>query len=325
MIFAFGFGAFVLSFKHKGSVLAVKGDTVLITCSATWWILHTMKFSAYNVTLEQDSSMLCLSNSILIFMIPHHELIKSIQSRQWPLIDEMNSSLVDDRGSAKKLFFSNCSVYPNKCILEQYLYLVDSPSAFISFDIDLSDFIPDHTIVRASAFDSLTSFQNYLNEIQPYETLKFFNADHRNWRFDLTSSEMRKSSYIFIIVEVLKGDVSWFTFTRNGQENYYNIKDEKPKCKLNDETHQCKFDVTTSIQYMHCFVAQFLGARSEPGEIPNSNSMAYISYESINFFASGTGICLVVLALLCAVVAAVIISCIIYMYRQIRKKTSQQR
>lgn len=203
-LLAIGVFAFALSFKHVGSELVVKGDNVLISCSATWWLLKTMEFHLYNET----GNLSGLNGSLQLVMITHEELIDSITSRQCPLDGTENASTqVSEVGSTGKLFFSNCSIYGNKCILEQYLYLVDSPSAFISFNFHFSEFVPGKTTVRATAFDSVASFQSYLKESGSLESLPIKNstANLQDWRFDLTSKEMRRSSYTFIIIELIKG------------------------------------------------------------------------------------------------------------------------
>ena len=310
-----GTSVFALSFKHGGSELVVKGDNVLITCSATWWFLKTMKFYLNNVTIETDSLISGLNGSLQLVMISHEELIDSISSRQWPLDGIENTSTqstqVSEMGLTGKFFFSNCSVYPNKCVLEQYLYLVDSPSAFISYIFRFSEFVPGKTTIRATVFDSVISFQSYLKESGSLESLPIKNltADRQEWRFDLTSKEMRRSSYIFIIIELIEGHVSWFTYERDGQENYYKLKERKSVCTLNHNQNQCKVNISPSTQFKNCFVAQFPGKRTPPGEVPSPDDMTYLLYKTVRFIFSGAGIVLGIISVLC-VVAAIVLICV---------------
>ena len=267
-----------------------------------------MEFHLYNET----GNLSGLNGSLQLVMITHEELIDSITSRQCPLDGTENASTqVSEVGLTGKLFFSNCSIYGNKCILEQYLYLVDSPSAFISFNFHFSEFVPGKTTVRATAFDSVASFQSYLKESGSLESLPIKNstANLQDWRFDLTSKEMRRSSYTFIIIELIKGRVSWFTYERDGQENYYKLKDRKSVCTLNYIDNQCKLNTSPSTEFKNCIVAQFPGKRTPPGEAPSPNDMTYLSYKRIRFILSGAGIFLGIISL-SFVVAAIVLICV---------------
>ena len=103
--------------------------------------------------------------------------------------------------------------------------------------------------------------------------------------------------------------MSWFTYERDGQENYYKLKDRKSVCTLNYIDNQCKLNTSPSTEFKNCIVAQFPGKRTPPGEAPSPNDMTYLSYKRIRFILSGAGILLGIISVL-SVVAAIVLICV---------------
>ena len=249
----------------------------------------------------------------LIFMVPPEKLYQIIRTRAQVLHLPLSSNYTGlIRLEKTEQFFANCSDYPRICILEQYLYFVNSGSAYISFMITLSSFVKEETQVRISVFDNLDSFNSYLegNEDRP---LKEKLLTSKEYRFDLTSQEITKSSYIFIVIEDVKSTVTSFTYETDGLVSYYNASSLQPVCQLNNlNSYQCTLTMKPS---KHCFLAQI--QVEESSKSPSNKDLVFINHSTKDFELSIAGIFFFLMSALFIVfcllgVAGVIYCCVKY-------------
>lgn len=222
----------------------------------------------------------------LIFMVPLKTLYQIIDARQQLLHLPLSSNYTSlIRLETTEQFFANCSDYPGICILEQYLYFVNSGSASISFTITLSSFVKEETQVRISVYDNLNSFKSYLegSEDKPLKE-KFLTS--KKYLFDLTSEEMTKPSYIFIVLEDVRSTVTSFTYTTDGLVSYYNASSLQPVCQLNNSnSYQCTVTMKRSTC---CFLAQVQVEGSSKSL--SRKDLVYINHSTKDFKFSIAGI-----------------------------------
>lgn len=297
----------------SGTQLVVKNDFVLLTCSVNWWFRHKFELSLSNVTFGD-----VISDQVVveIYITSYEELRHSIKTRQQPL-KAASPNNINLTNTQRRTFFSNCSDYPNKCILESYQYLVESDSAFINFNITLSSFVPGYTQVRISAFDNLRYYQDYL-EGTNYSPCKTFYADSLNWRFDLTSLEVNEaSSYLFVVIEDMKGSISWFTVLFSGQENYYDGSNLKSVCQVYGSRKSVTVTISPSWRYKNCFIAQI---PVEVGlvRVPSPQDLLNVSYRTVGFQLNGIDIILLAVTGLFFVLFVCVSMFILYCYVKFR-------
>ena len=129
--------------SSSGRELAVGNNTILLTCKENLF-LHKILFFIHNDTNSQITPDMVT----LIFMVPPEKLYQIIRTRAQVLHLPLSSNYTGlIRLEKTEQFFANCSDYPRICILEQYLYFVNSGSAYISFMITLSSFVKEETQV----------------------------------------------------------------------------------------------------------------------------------------------------------------------------------
>ena len=291
--------------SSKGQELAVNNDTVLLTCKPKWLFNGNIKFAFSGGHITSQTTA-------LIFMVHPDALYKIIKTRQQPLRHPLSNKYAQLIPlQTTKQFFYNCSSYISKCILEQYLYLVNSGSAFINFQITLSSFVPRETQVRVSAYDSPESCQAYL-EGKGDNALKQIYMKHKSDRFVLTSLEMSKPSYIFIVIEDIKGSVSSFTYDRVAQENFYNATSLRSVCQLDhSNSFECSLKSSRSYGLKNCFLAQV--QREQSIKQFTVKNLTYIQFNTNDFVKTFVGIALLVL-LIFSVISLCILTIIIVLY-----------
>ena len=290
--------------SSSGQELAVNNDTVLLTCKPKWLFNGNIKFTFSGGHITSQTTA-------LIFMVHPNVLYKIIQTRQQPLRHSLSNKYPQSIPlQTTKQFFYNCSYYINKCVLEQYLYLVNSGSAFINFQITLSSFVPEETQVRVSAYDSPEACQAYL-EGREDNALKEIYMKHKSDRFDLTSSEMSKPSYIFVVIEDVKRSVSWFTYERVAQENFYNATSLQSVCQLNhSNSFECSLKLSPSNGLTNCFLAQVQSEQSI--KMFTVKNLTHIQFNTNDFVKTFGGI--VLFALLVLSVVSLFIKAIIILF-----------
>ena len=295
--------------SSSGRELAVDNDTILLACKSNWRIIHKIQFFIHNET----NSEMTPDKVALIFMVPPEKLYQIIRTREQLLHLPLPSNYTGlIRLEKTEQFFANCSEHPSYCILEQYLYFVKSGSAYISFMITLSSFVKEETQVRISVFDNLDSFNSYLegNEDRPLKE-KFLTS--KKYRFDLTSQEITKSSYIFVVIKDVTMTVTSFTYETDGLVSYYDASSLQPVCQLNNSnSYQCTLTMKLS---KRCFLAQV--QVEESSKSPSNKDLVCINHNTKDFELSVAGIIFfllsgifIVFCLLC--VAGVIYCCVKY-------------
>ena len=157
----------------------------------------------------------------------------------------------------------------------------------------------------------MDSFNSYL-EGSEYSPLKEKFLTSKEYRFDLTSQEIIKSSYIFTVIEDVKSTLTSFTYETDGLVTYYDASSLQPVCELNNfNSYQCTLTMKLS---KRCFLAQ---VQVEEYSISLSNKdLIFIDHSTKDFESSIVGILFFLLSGLLIVfffgIAGVICCCVKY-------------
>ena len=86
----------------------------------------------------------------------------------------------------------------------------------------------------------------------PSKSIKHFYANDIDFTFNLSTRDMKHSSYYFFAIKSVAGSSGWFTVERSGLHVYYNASNLSPKCVINNGCNcSCEVKISNNKQ---CFL-----------------------------------------------------------------------
>ena len=217
------------------STLAVQGDYVSIPHAAIHrgiMLQYTLHFSVEGLTSGYTTPL----PSVDVYCVEPNQLTS--------VIKKVNFLTQDLSFTNKIYYFKNCTIYPGKCILGQFIYQAMTNLSLLAYDIILNNFTAGQTHIDAIVFDSYKEFFNFRSD-SDFKAVKDIQINQRSFYFELPEVTMAKSSYYFFVVaEVVRSNTSnWFTVQPSGLHVYYNASSQPVCCTMNTTNDfSCSFN-----------------------------------------------------------------------------------
>lgn len=213
------------------STLAIPDDDVYISYEDTKSLVYSRKFTLSSYPFSNPSDQQSYNTDL--YRLNRNELMSSVTIKALDF-------------NQNETFFDQCSNYPGKCILKDFLYLAENaPLTVLNFVINVNIFIPGETIIRLIVFDDFKLFQEYLTTDNYLTAIRTELMTSNNYNFTFTNNDIKRSGYYFFAIENIEGDAEWFNAHLSGNQSYYNISTSSltPYCTLNKSTdYRCTMD-----------------------------------------------------------------------------------
>ena len=235
----YGFVYAAISHSTSGTTLAEQGDYVLLDYRISKYGFAIFDYVLQFTVLPSVDSVQLIS----IYDVPCSSLLD--KTKRISIFTNPNSI-----SSNQKYYFSNCS--NGICVLDQFVYQAISSESRIVYNITLSSFMPNKTKILIVAYDNLQYFHEFLNGTVLSKSIKHFYANDIDFTFNISTRDMKHSSYYFFAIKSVTGSSGWFTVERSGLHVYYNASNLSPKCVINNGCNcSCEVKISNNKQ---CFL-----------------------------------------------------------------------
>ena len=291
----------------SGNTLVAREDYVYLYYTTNGHMTHdiAVTFTLQNVTNPS------LETVFAIYKIHCDELHTLYDSRPFEIQETVSSfpNIIPLFPLSKVIPIRNCSDYAGICILNQYVYIVNTDPAVLIYNITLIPFKRGETKVRIVVFDNLKYFRSFLNGEGIGNAIRTKTIESANYEFVITSPEMRRPSYYFVAIEDVDDTAQWFAYTREGLDVFYDASKLNPDCYLNRTNgYKCTIEIFKSSEE-NCFLAHIEG--------PKPDEPVYIDHKATNLKRSYFGRMLFYFGWATVIVSVTMAICVIcYIYKR---------
>ena len=293
----------------SGSTLVAREDYVYLYYTTAGHMTHdiAVAFTLRNITNPSVETVFA------IYKIHCDELHTLYASHPFEMQKIVSSlpNIIHLFPLSKLIPIRNCSDNAGICILDQYVYIVNTDPAALIYNITLIPFKARETNVRIVVFDNLKYFRSFLNGEGFGNALRTKTVESANYEFLITSPEMRRPSYYFVAIEDVDDTAEWFAYTRDGLDVFYDASKLNPDCYLNSTNgFRCTIEISKSSEE-NCFLAHIEG--------PKPDEPVYIDHKATNLKWSDSGRMLFYFGLATVVISVAMATCVIcYIYKRMR-------